>query len=43
MIDLFTAYGSNLLPGNGEVNYYGPVLPDADHYLGTCPLLQSAL
>lgn len=33
MIDLFTAYGSNLLPGNGEVNYYGPVLPDADHYL----------
>ncbi|WP_232826036.1 alpha-ketoglutarate-dependent dioxygenase AlkB family protein [Chitinophaga alhagiae] len=33
MIDLFSEYGSNLLPRNGEVNYYGPVLPDADHYL----------
>lgn len=33
MIDLFTAYGSNLLPCNGEVNYYGPLVRNPDHYL----------
>lgn len=33
MIDLFTEYGSNLLPCDGEVNYYGPVLSNPDHHL----------
>lgn len=33
MIDLFTPYGSNLLPYDGEVNYYGPLLSNPDVYL----------
>jgi alkylated DNA repair dioxygenase AlkB len=33
LIDLFTEYGSNLLPYDGEVNYYGRLLTNADHYL----------
>lgn len=33
MIDLFTEYGSNLLPYDGEVYYYGPVIPARDQYL----------
>lgn len=32
-MDLFTAYGDNLLPFDGEVNYYGKILSDADRYL----------
>jgi alkylated DNA repair dioxygenase AlkB len=37
-MDLFhTEYTANLLPYDGEVNYYGPVLSiaEADHYLAT--------
>lgn len=31
-MDLFTEYGSNLLPYDGEVNYYGRIVRDADRY-----------
>lgn len=33
MLDLFTPYGTNLLPYDGEVNYYGRFLPQPEHYL----------
>jgi alkylated DNA repair dioxygenase AlkB len=33
MIDLFTPYGSNLLPYDGEAYYYGRFLDDPDYYL----------
>lgn len=33
MIDLFTSYGSNLLPYDGEVYYHGRFLNDPGHYL----------
>ena len=33
MIDLFTEYGGNLLPYDGEVYYYGAVIPNRDRYL----------
>jgi alkylated DNA repair dioxygenase AlkB len=32
MIDLFTPYGTNLLPYDGEVHYYGRFLDDPDLY-----------
>lgn len=33
MMDLFTDFGSNLLPCDGEVNYYGRIVPAANEYL----------
>ncbi|TDW96975.1 alpha-ketoglutarate-dependent dioxygenase AlkB family protein [Dinghuibacter silviterrae] len=33
MIDLFTHYGTNLLPYDGEVRYFGPILAQANDYL----------
>ena len=32
-MDLFTPYGDNLLPFDGEVCYFGKIVPGADHYL----------
>lgn len=32
MMDLFTDYGTNLLPYDGEVNYYGRLLANPNHY-----------
>jgi alkylated DNA repair dioxygenase AlkB len=32
MMDLFTDYGTNLLPYDGEVNYYGRLPLNANHY-----------